>query len=423
MELVNLKHPEERVSFCQAVKLGIGSDQGLFFPQSFEKLGDVDALLSLGFVERSQKVLRHLIGDELPELERIVADAFDFGLELAHAKDSIYALELFHGPTLAFKDFGARFLARVLRVIKDDGPLTILTATSGDTGAAVADAFYGQQGINVVVLYPKGKISKVQEKMINTLGGNIHAVEIEGIFDECQDLVKQGFLDEPFRKQVGLNSANSINIARLLAQVCYYFEAVARLPRDKRGSVVFCVPCGNFGNICAGLIAKSIGLECSFMVACNSNDTIPRYLKSGSYEPHPTIACMSNAMDISRPNNWPRVEALFRMNGWKLSDLRYGTVDDGLTARTMVELKGDYMLEPHAAVAYRVLRDNIKEGETGIFLATAHPAKFKADVDRILGIDLPLPDSVKRRMDLPSQAVVMKNDYEALRVCITKNLS
>lgn len=422
MQLHNLKHNEQKVSFSEAVKLGIGKDQGLFFPPQIEPLSQVDELLDLDFVSRSQKILRHLIGDEIADLEEIVADAFSFPLKLQQAKNNIYALELFHGPTLAFKDFGARFLARVLKAVKDDGHLTILTATSGDTGAAVADAFYKQDGIDVVVLFPKGKISKLQQKMIDTLGSNIRAVEINGTFDMCQDLVKTAFLDEPFRQAVGLNSANSINIARLLAQVCYYFEAIAQLDKAKRDDVVFCVPCGNFGNICAGLIAKALGLKCNFIVATNANDTVPRYLHTGKWEPKDTIACMSNAMDISRPNNWPRVEALFKMQGWDLSSLKYGSVSDDITAKTMQELKDDYILEPHAAVAYRVLKDNLQEGQTGIFLGTAHSAKFKGDVDRILDIDLPLPKAIADKINLPSLSVTLNNDYDALKAYMTKEL-
>ena len=270
---------------------GIGKDQGLFFPDHITPIDNIDELLDMPLVERSQKVLRHLIGnDELPELEAIVADAFSFKAPIVKADENIYALELFHGPTLAFKDFGARFMARVLGAIRQDNHLTILTATSGDTGAAVAAAFYEQKGIDVVILYPKGKISELQEKLIATLGKNIRAVTVNGIFDECQDLVKTAFDDQEFKKTVGLNSANSINISRLLAQVCYYFEAVSQLQKEKRDSVVFSVPCGNFGNITAGLIAKSLGLKCRFVISCNANDTIPRYLTTGNYEPHKTVA-------------------------------------------------------------------------------------------------------------------------------------
>ncbi len=424
MQLANLKDRTEKVSFKEAVVRGIGSHQGLFFPEKIEPISDIDGLLRLPLVERSQKVLRHLIGDEVPELEAIIADAFTFKAPLVKADENIYALELFHGPTLAFKDFGARFMARVLSAVRGDRHLTILTATSGDTGAAVADAFYHQKGIDVVVLYPDGKISKLQEKLIDTLGDNIRAVRVSGIFDQCQDMVKTAFDDTEFKNAVGLNSANSINISRLLAQVCYYFEAVAQLPEDKRDGVVFSVPCGNFGNITAGLIAKALGLKARFIISCNSNDTVPRYLKSGKWEPKETVATLSNAMDISRPNNWPRVEALCKMQGWSLSDFAFGSLSDKETEASMQELykKTGYISEPHAAIARKVLADNLKDGETGIFLGTAHPAKFKADVDRILGIDLPLPGALETRVALPSKAVTLPVDYATLRDYVKKEV-
>ncbi|MBO6258911.1 MAG: threonine synthase [Succinivibrio sp.] len=424
MKLVNLKDHSEQLSFTEAVVKGIGREQGLFFPEKIEPLADIDSLLDLPLVERSQKILRHLIGDELDCLEDIIADAFTFKAPVVKADENIYALELFHGPTLAFKDFGARFMARVLGAVRGDRKLTILTATSGDTGAAVADAFYGQKGIEVVVLYPKGKISSLQEKLIATLGGNIHAVSVEGIFDECQDLVKTAFDDLEFKNAVGLNSANSINISRLLAQVSYYFEAVAQLAPEKRGKVVFSVPCGNFGNITAGLIAKALGLKARFVISCNANDTVPRYLKTGVWEPHKTIATLSNAMDISRPNNWPRVEALCRMQGWSLSSFDFGAMSDAMTEETMRSLykRTGYVAEPHAAIAYQILKDNLKEGETGIFLGTAHPAKFKSDVDRILGTDISLPDALEKRVQLTSQSVTLKPDYEGLRSFVLKTV-
>lgn len=417
MQLYNLKDHNESVSFAQAVVKGIGHDQGLFFTDKIEPLTNIDELLNLSLVERSQKILRHLIGDEIENLDSIIADAFTFKAPLVKADENIFALELFHGPTLAFKDFGARFMARVLGSIRGDHKLTILTATSGDTGAAVADAFYGQKGIDVVVLYPDGKISALQEKLIATLGGNIKAVRISGIFDECQDLVKTAFDDAEFKQTVGLNSANSINVSRLLAQVCYYFEAVAQLPKDKRERIVFSVPCGNFGNITAGLIAKTLGLNCRFVISCNANDTVPRYLASGIWDPHKTIATLSNAMDISRPNNWPRVEALVKMNNWSFEDFNYGSMSDEDTRKTMRDLYGrtGYILEPHAAIAYQILADNLKDGETGIFLGTAHPAKFKEVVDETLGIDLPLPEALKKREALPLQAVTLKPCYETLK--------
>ena len=424
MELFNLKDKSEAVSFSEAVVKGIGKDQGLFFPDKIVPLDNVDALLDLPLVERSQKILRHLIGDEIPELEAIIADAFTFKAPIVKADDNVYALELFHGPTLAFKDFGARFMARVLGAVRGDKKLTIITATSGDTGAAVADAFYDQNGIDVVVLYPKGKISELQEKLIATLGKNIHAVQVEGIFDQCQDMVKAAFDDEDFKKRIGLNSANSINISRLLAQVSYYFEAVSQLPKEKREKVVFSVPCGNFGNLTAGLIAKALGLKARFVISCNVNDTVPRYLKSGKWEPKDTIATLSNAMDISRPNNWPRVEALIKMQGWSKDDFAYGSMTDDETRRTMKKLhdKTGYILEPHAAIAYQILSDNLKEGETGIFLGTAHPAKFKSDVDSILGIDLALPEALSSKVSAQSKAVVLKPDYNTLKDYVLKEL-
>ncbi|SKA65602.1 threonine synthase [Succinivibrio dextrinosolvens DSM 3072] len=425
MELFNLKDHSEKVSFSQAVVKGIGRDQGLFFPDHIEPLANIAELLDMPLAERSAKILRHLIGDEIPTLEAIVKDAFTFKAPIVKADENIYALELFHGPTLAFKDFGARFMARVLSAVKGDKDLTILTATSGDTGAAVAAAFYEQKGINVVVLYPKGKISELQEKLIATLGKNIKAVQVEGIFDQCQDMVKTAFDDAEFKERIGLNSANSINISRLLAQVSYYFEAVAQLPKEKREKVVFSVPCGNFGNITAGLIAKALGLKARFVISCNANDTVPRYLKSGNWEPHKTVATLSNAMDISRPNNWPRVEALVKMQGWKLSDFDFGSMSDEQTEKTMQTLykKTGYIAEPHAAIAYQILADNLKEGETGIFLGTAHPAKFKSDVDRILNIDVPLPKALADKVSAESKSVVLKPDYETLKSYVLEALN
>lgn len=420
MQLVNLKDNAERVTFAQAVKQGIGAHQGLFFMDKIEPFAqsEIDALLQLDLVTRSQKVLRHLIGsDELPELEAIIADAFTFKAPLVNVDGKSACLELFHGPTLAFKDFGARFMARVLSAIIGNDKCTILTATSGDTGAAVADAFYHQPKINVVVLYPKGMVSPLQESLIATLGDNIHAVEVDAPFDNCQDMVKTAFDDAAFKQAVGLNSANSINISRLLAQVCYYFEAVAQVPAEKREHLVFAVPCGNFGNITAGLIAKALGLKARFVIACNANDTVPRYLKSGQWEPHATVATISNAMDISRPNNWPRVEALCQLMGWSLQDFDYGSVSDDETRAHMrsVHKSTGYVLEPHAAVAHKVLSEHLKDGEFGIFLGTAHPAKFKAEVDKTLGIDLPLPKALADRMNLALDKKLMAADFATLK--------
>ena len=424
MNLYNIKHPEEQVNFAQGVRQGLGKDQGLFFPEVLPKFDDIDALLALPLVERSQQILGALIGDELPRetLHKMVVNAFTFPAPLACVNDDIYALELFHGPTLAFKDFGGRFMAQALSAVRGEGKITILTATSGDTGAAVAHAFYGLENINVVILYPKGKISPLQEKLFCTLGGNIRTVAIESDFDACQALVKQAFDDAELRQAIGLNSANSINISRLLAQVCYYFEAVAQLPKEKRSEVVVSVPSGNFGNLTAGLIAKTLGLPIKrFIASTNANDTVPRYLKSGKWEPNATVATLSNAMDVSRPNNWPRVEELFKRNGWSLSDLGSDTLNDAETeAALKAQYAEGYLCEPHGAIAYQVLKDQLQAGETGIFLCTAHPAKFKESVERILDIELPLPEALDKHNKMELLSDTMPADFATLRAYLLK---
>ncbi|MDP0298077.1 threonine synthase [Glaesserella parasuis] len=424
MNLYNIKHPEEQVNFAQGVRQGLGKDQGLFFPEVLPKFEDIDTLLALPLVERSQKILSALIGDELPQetLNAMVKNAFTFPAPLAKVNNDIYALELFHGPTLAFKDFGGRFMAQALSAVRGDGKITILTATSGDTGAAVAHAFYGLENINVVILYPKGKISPLQEKLFCTLGGNIRTVAIESDFDACQALVKQAFDDAELRQAIGLNSANSINISRLLAQVCYYFEAVAQLPKEKRSDVVVSVPSGNFGNLTAGLIAKTLGLPIKrFIASTNANDTVPRYLKSGKWEPNATVATLSNAMDVSRPNNWPRVEELFKRNGWSLSELGSDALNDAETEEALkAQYAEGYLCEPHGAIAYQVLKDQLQVGETGIFLCTAHPAKFKESVERILDIELPLPEALDKHNKMELLSDTMAADFAKLREYLLK---
>ncbi len=417
MQLYNIKDPSEKVSFAQAVRRGLGRGQGLFFPSEIRPLEDIDALLRDDLVTRSSKILRNFLGDELPDLDGVLKRAFTFPAPLAKVTDDVYALELFHGPTLAFKDFGGRFMAQALQAVSGGEHITILTATSGDTGAAVAHAFYGVEGIDVVILYPKGKISNLQEKLFCTLGGNIRTVAVNGTFDDCQALVKRAFDDEELKKAVGLNSANSINISRLLAQICYYFEAYAQLPEDRRSKVVFSVPSGNFGDVTAGLLAKACGLPVSrFVIATNANDTVPRYLASGRWEPRDTIPTLSNAMDVSRPNNWPRVEELFRVMNWNLSDLTSGAVDDAGTEEAMRKLKKlGYISEPHGSIAWSVLSDTLAPDETGIFLCTAAPAKFKESVDRILDMDLPLPPALADRADMKVLSDNFDPSWELLR--------
>ena len=424
MNLYNIKHPEEQVNFAQAVRQGLGKDQGLFFPENIPHLSNIDELLALPLVERSQKILGALIGEEIPQaqLEQMVRNAFTFPAPVAKVEDNIYALELFHGPTLAFKDFGGRFMAQALATVRGDGKITILTATSGDTGAAVAHAFYGLENIDVVILYPKGKISPLQEKLFCTLGGNIRTIAINADFDACQALVKQAFDDAELRQAIGLNSANSINISRLLAQVCYYFEAAAQLPKEQRENLVVSVPSGNFGNLTAGLIAKTLGLPIKrFIAATNANDTVPRYLHSGNWSPNATVATLSNAMDVSRPNNWPRVEELFKRNGWALNELHSAAISDAQTEDTLRAMNQlGYLCEPHGAVAYEVLKQDLQPGETGLFLCTAHPAKFKESVERILNLTLPLPEALDKHNKLPLLSDEMENDFAQLRAYLLK---
>ena len=424
MNLYNIKHPEEQVNFAQAVRQGLGKDQGLFFPENIPHLSNIDELLALPLVERSQKILGALIGEEIPQaqLAQMVRNAFTFPAPVVKVEDNIYALELFHGPTLAFKDFGGRFMAQALATVRGDGKITILTATSGDTGAAVAHAFYGLENIDVVILYPKGKISPLQEKLFCTLGGNIRTIAINADFDACQALVKQAFDDAELRQAIGLNSANSINISRLLAQVCYYFEAAAQLPKEQRENLVVSVPSGNFGNLTAGLIAKTLGLPIKrFIAATNANDTVPRYLQSGNWSPNATVATLSNAMDVSRPNNWPRVEELFKRNGWVLNELHSAAISDAQTEDTLRAMNQlGYLCEPHGAVAYEVLKQDLQPGETGLFLCTAHPAKFKESVERILNLTLPLPEALDKHNKLPLLSDEMENDFAQLRAYLLK---
>lgn len=421
MQLRNIKVPTQQVSFLEAVRIGLGEQQGLFFPDRWPTL-DVDTLLAQPFAKRSAAILQALIGDELPEAElsALVAEAFAFGAPLAAVTEDVACLELFHGPTLAFKDFGGRFMARALMASQQRSGVTnttIVTATSGDTGAAVAHAFYQRPGAEVVILFPKGKISVLQEKLFTTLGKNIHTLAVDGDFDQCQALVKEVFNDRDLVKRLNINSANSINISRLFAQICYYFEAVAQVPADKRDNIVISVPSGNFGNVTAGLIAKVLGLPIKRMIAAtNANDTVPRYWQSGDWQVKPTVATLSNAMDVSAPNNWPRVEDLLAQGVIQRSDLVTAMVDEEDTQLAMRQLAQlGYLSEPHAAVAYRALKRELQPGEFGIFLGTAHPAKFKEQVENILGNPIALPPALAAVAGEASLAVDMAADFVELR--------
>ncbi len=429
MQFYNLKEPSERVSFSQAVMQGLGQNQGLFFPAEIPFFDDIDALLEQDFITRSATILHAFIGDELPlkTIQSMVSQAFNFPVPNVEIDENITALELFHGETLAFKDFGARFMAQCLKVLAIKEKITILTATSGDTGAAVAHAFYSELGknktktnIQVVVLYPKGKISALQEKLFCTLGGNIQTLAIEGSFDDCQTLVKQAFDDEELRTHLGLNSANSINISRLLAQICYYFESVAQLNSSQRKNLVVSVPSGNFGNLTAGLPAKAMGLPIKrFIAATNINDTVPRYLQTGQWDVRPTQQTLSNSMDVSAPNNWVRVEALCEKMSWGQEVLTAQSVDDEQVAETMKILwQQGYMAEPHSATAYHALNDQLKDGEHGVFLCTAHPAKFKSVVDEILNQNIPLPDQIAAYADRSLLSKTLAVNFDELKKCL-----
>lgn len=416
--MYNIRDDSQRVSFPEAVRLGIGRDQGLFLPEHVEMIADMADLLDMPFAQRSALVLSRLVGSEvLPEdIQQMAHAAFNFPVPLVEVQKGVYALELFHGTSLAFKDFGARFMAQCLGRFHDGGPMTILTATSGDTGAAVAQAFFGQPGVDVVVLYPKGRVTPLQEKLFCTLGGNVRTFAVEGDFDACQAMVKQAFLDEDLVNTLGLNSANSINIARLLAQVCYYFEALSQLPMGTEP--VFSVPSGNFGNVTAGLIACALGLPVRRMIAAtNANDTVPRFLANGQWDPNPTVATMTNAMDISQPNNFPRVLALGERHGVDLKQLlRSVSLDDAQTEQSMSALHAaGYVADPHSALGWQALVDQLEEGETGVFLCTAHPAKFREEVERVLGVAVELPESLAQVADRAVLSQTLPPDMEALR--------
>ena len=418
MQLINIKHPSEEVSFREAVLHGLGRDQGLYFPRSFTMLDDVDGLLQEAFIPRSIAVLQHLIGGEISAgaMRKLVSKAFDFPLETPRLEDGTRALELFHGPSLAFKDFGARFMAGCLAEFHDGGPMTILTATSGDTGAAVAHAYYGQPGIKVLVLYPKGRISPLQEKLFCTLGGNVRTIAVEADFDTCQQLVKQSFDDDELRRELGLNSANSINIARLVAQVCYYFEAAAAVEDVRK--LVLSVPSGNFGNITAGLIARAIGLPYKRVIAAtNVNDTVPRFLASGKWDPKATVTTITNAMDVSLPNNFPRVLELKERHGLVLANLLSSTsIDDDQTRKAMRDLYArGYLADPHSALAWSALDRSLEAGEEGVFLCTAHPAKFLEVIEESLGIEIPLPPELEEVKDKEILSSTIPGNLEALR--------
>ena len=391
----------------KAVVKGLAEDRGLYMPEEIYKLPKefFDDMAGMSFQDIAYTVASNFFGDDVDEdaLQDIVYDTLSFDCPIVKVEDNIYSLELFHGPTLAFKDVGARFMARLLGYFLRRGDsagnktVNVLVATSGDTGSAVANGFLGVEGIHVYVLYPKGKVSPIQECQFTTLGKNITAIEVDGVFDDCQALVKSAFMDDELNKHMKLTSANSINVARFLPQAFYYFNAVARITEFgiQNSELVMCVPSGNFGNICAALFGHEMGLPIKrFIAANNANDVFFNYLKTGKYEPKASIQTLANAMDVGDPSNFARIYDLYGKSHERISSLISGaTYSDEQIANTMRQCYKEtgYVLDPHGACGYQALKDGLKPGEVGIFCETAHPAKFKEKVDAILGTDIEIP--------------------------------
>ncbi len=414
------------VSFREAVIKSLPEDKGLYFPEEVPEL-DFLFLETMDYYSKADigyEVLRHYCSEDIPEakLKEILEDALDFEIPLVGVEDNIYSLEMTHGPTYAFKDVGARFLARCLGYFNESNndEVTILVATSGDTGGAVAAGFYDVPGVNVVILYPTGKVSDLQEKQLTTLGKNIRALEVNGNFDDCQTMVKKAFLDKDVNEKLNLSSANSISIARWLPQSIYYFWAYREAPKKK--NLVVSVPSGNYGNLTAGLLAYKMGLQISrFIAASNVNDVVPRYLQSGDYEPKRTIHTLSNAMDIGDPSNYSRMQALFDGNHKEISKLISGyTLNDEQTLeviKTCYE-ENEYILDPHGAIGYDALKKGLGKKETGVFIETAHYSKFLSTVNKALGKELPLPDFVSELMKKEKEAVQIAADYEEFKAVL-----
>ncbi|MBT8142213.1 MAG: threonine synthase [Gammaproteobacteria bacterium] len=415
MRYYNLKDKSETVSFGEAIQRGLGSRQGLFMPEKIPEYLDrqIERLLEMNFVERSIEILAPFVEPDIDKdsLTGIVTEAFNFPIEIpcVNEKRDRYVMELFHGPSLAFKDFGARFLARCLDHVLGEQETTILTATSGDTGAAVAHAFFGQEKTPVVVLYPKGKISILQEKLFCTLGYNIQTLAVDGDFDACQAMVKQAFSDDDLRDKVSISTANSINVARLLAQICYYFEILAQRPTVRN----VCVPSGNFGNVTAGLMAKAMGLPIErFLAATNANDTVPRFFETKKWDPRPTVETISNAMDVARPNNFPRVSHLAANYNIKVNESLFSVSVTEQQTREMMQhvAKNGYIADPHTSLALFAAQ---LWDHTAV-LGTAHPAKF-LDVMSVNGIAVDLPDALAKVQDSELLSIDVPAEYAALR--------
>lgn len=418
----NKQAPE--VSLQEAVVKGLAPDKGLYMPETIKVLPQsfYENIDKLSFSEIAYTVADAFFGEDIEAdtLKKIVSDTLNFDTPLVHVNDNIYSLELYHGPTLAFKDVGGRFMARILSYfIQKQGQkdVKVLVATSGDTGSAVANGFLGVEGIHVYVLYPKGKVSAIQECQFTTLGQNITAIEVDGTFDDCQALVKTAFLDDELNKKLNLTSANSINVARFLPQAFYYFYAYAQLVKiHKQQNVVFCVPSGNFGNITAGLIAKRMGLPIKrFIAANNKNDIFLQYLNTGIYTPRPSVQTIANAMDVGDPSNFARVLDLYDNSHEEIAhNITGASYTDKQIADTVKSTytKTGYLLDPHGACGYQALVDNLKENETGVFLETAHPAKFVETVESIIEQSIPIPDKLKAFMNGQKKNIRMKDSFD-----------
>jgi threonine synthase len=430
MKYFSTKNPNHKVSLKEAVLKGLPPDNGLYMPENIPLLPQsfFNKLPGLSLQEIGYQVSLNFFKDDLPENEirLIVEDALNFDAPLIHVRDNIYVLELFHGPTLAFKDFGARFMSRMMSRLmeKQDKTVHILVATSGDTGSAVAQGFYGVEGIHVTILYPSGKVSKIQEQQIATLDKNITTLEVDGTFDDCQHLVKTAFLDKEINSKIVLSSANSINIARLIPQSFYYFYAVGQSRRIINKAPVICVPSGNFGNLTAGLLAREMGLIVNkFVAALNANDTFALYLKTGQFNPKPSVKTLSNAMDVGNPSNLGRIFNLYKEDVVIVrKNIDSTSHNDEETRKTIKEVYDAcrYILDPHGAVGYAALKDYlamVQEADQipGIIFETAHPAKFKDIVDDILSVNIPLPESLEKFMNRPKTAVKITADYTSFK--------
>ncbi len=425
MQLHSTRNPLDHKTFRQAMVANLAGDGGLYAPD-LPRFADWDALLALPWPDLAVELIQRLIGDEFESepLQVAVRDAFSFPVPLRQVEPDRWRLELHAGPTLAFKDFGARLLARLLRLHDGEGAQrTILTATSGDTGAAVAQAFWHVPGMRAVVLYPAGRVSSQQERQFATLGDNVQALAVAGSFDDCQTLVKACFADAELSRRHGLTSANSINIARILAQLCYFPLVVAQLRQQgETRAPLICVPSGNFGNLCAALYAQALGLPLAGLVAaCNANTTVPDYLNGQAYRTRPSVATLSNAMDVGAPSNWERIDHLLGGQAGAQAALRWGWASDDDTRNEIMRLFAiGQLVDPHAAVASAVLRRVQRPGEVGVFLATAHPAKFPEELERLTGRRLELPPELAQLAQRPLLSEPLAVSVEVLRVVLNR---